>query len=205
LPEVTGSAASGDPRQRHALWVMQALGLLLGIWSVAAVGQEAASEPLMQPGISSANYALSPGDKIRISVFNQPDLSGEFELDREGRFSMPLVGTIEATGLTPAELESHLVGRYKPDYLVNPRIFIQILNARVYYLVGEVRGTGAFPYVPGMTYLTAIANAGGFTYRAKKDVVYVVRGDDPRQEEIRLSVEEEVRPGDIVRIGERLF
>ncbi|MEJ8566876.1 polysaccharide biosynthesis/export family protein [Wenzhouxiangellaceae bacterium CH-27] len=179
--------------------------MLLTLCSLAAAAQEPQAEPLLQSGLSNDSYALSPGDRLRISVFNHEDLSGEFQLDSDGRFSMPLIGTVDAAGLTPAELESLLVNRYKPDYLVNPRIFIQVLNARLYYLVGEVRGTGAFPYVPGMTYLTAIAKAGGFTYRAKKEYVYVVRAEDPDQEEIRLSVEELVRPGDIVRIAERLF
>jgi polysaccharide export outer membrane protein len=71
--------------------------------------------------------------------------------------------------------------------------------------VGEVQGTGAFPYVAGMTYLTAIAIAGGFTYRAKQDYVFVVRADDSSQQEIKLNVEEKVQPGDIIRVAERLF
>jgi protein involved in polysaccharide export with SLBB domain len=71
--------------------------------------------------------------------------------------------------------------------------------------MGEVATRGAFPYQPGLTYLTAIANAGGFTYRAKQDHVFVIRGDDPTQTEIKLSVEEKVQPGDIIRIAERLF
>ncbi len=118
---------------------------------------------------------------------------------------MPLIGTVEAADLNPLELEDLLVSKLKPDYLVNPRIFIQVMNSRLYYLIGEVSGTGAFPYKSGMTYLTAIANAGGYTYRAKQDVVFVIRGDDPEQNEIKLSVDEKVQPGDIIRIAERLF
>jgi len=159
----------------------------------------------MPTGSSDATYKLDSGDVVRISVFNQPDLSGDYTLDGDGRFSMPLIGSVEAGGLTPAELEARLVDMYKPDYLVNPRIFIQVMNYRPYYLIGEVRGTGAFPYQAGMTYLTAIANAGGFTYRAKKDYVMVIRADDPAQEEIRMDVEEKVQPGDIIRVEERLF
>ena len=159
----------------------------------------------VSPGTSDATYKLDSGDVVRISVFNQPDLSGDYMLDGEGRFSMPLIGAVQAAGLTPAELEFLLVDMYKPDYLVNPRIFIQVMNYRPYYLMGEVRSTGAFPYQAGMTYLTAIANAGGFTYRAKKDYVMVIRADDPEQKEIRLNVEDRVQPGDIIRVEERLF
>ena len=154
---------------------------------------------------SFSNYELAPGDRIKVDIFNHVDLSGEYTMDDEGRFSMPLIGAVEASGLNPQELEDLLVSMLKPDYLVNPRVFIQVKNSRLYYLIGEVAGRGAFPYKSGMTYLTAIANAGGYTYRAKQDFVFVIRGDDPDQNELKLSVEEKVRPGDIIRIAERLF
>ena len=172
---------------------------------LAAVAQEPAGESMPAAGSSDFSYQLDYGDRIKISVFNQPDLSGEYTLDGDGRFSMPLIGTVEAAGMTPAELEAHLVSRYMPDYLVNPRIFVQVLNYRPYYLIGEVRGTGAFPYRAGMTYMQAIAIAGGFTYRAKQDHVFVIRGDDEEQNEIKLGVDEKVQPGDIIRVAERLF
>lgn len=184
------------PHRWVALLLLQGLAL---VFSAGLFAQQ------VTPGASDTTYTLDSGDVVRISVFNQPDLSGEYMLDGDGRFSMPLVGSVEAAGLTPAELEAVLVDLYKPDYLVNPRIFIQVMNYRPYYLIGEVRGTGAFPYKAGMTYLTAIANAGGFTYRAKKDHVLVIRADDPEQKEIKLDVEEKVQPGDIIRIEERLF
>ena len=164
------------------------------------------SESLPRPAVTvDSSYQLAPGNKVRINVFNQEDLSGEHTLDGNGQFSMPLIGTVNANGLTADELEALLVSRYKPDYLVNPRIFVQIGNYRPYYLMGEVASKGAFPYQPGLTYLEAIANAGGFTYRAKQGVVYVIRGDDPEQNEIKLSIDDEVQPGDIIRIAERLF
>ncbi|NND57340.1 MAG: polysaccharide export protein [Xanthomonadales bacterium] len=155
--------------------------------------------------ISDSSYTLGSGDSVTISVFNQQDLSGNYALDGDGRFSMPLIGMIDANGLTPAELEQVLINKLKPDYLVNPRIYVQVMNYRPYYLMGEVRGTGAFPYVAGMTYLTAIAKAGGFSYRAKQDHVYVIRVDDPEQKEIKLDIDEKVQPGDIIRVDERMF
>jgi polysaccharide export outer membrane protein len=181
---------------------------VLGIaLSGAAFAQEQEGIENLPPPPSEAysTYELAPGDRIKIDIYNQPDLSGEFTLDDNGRFSMPLIGTVEATDLNPGELEDLLVSKFRPDYLVNPRIFIQVLSSRVYYLIGEVLGRGAFPYKANMTYLVAIVNTGGYTYRAKKDVVYVIRGDDPEQVEIKLSVEEKVQPGDIIRIAERLF
>jgi protein involved in polysaccharide export with SLBB domain len=152
-----------------------------------------------------SGYQLGPRDSISVTVFNHPDLSGEFVLDGDGRFSMPLIGVVDATGKTPVELEEVLLNRFRPDYLVNPRISIEVRNYRPYYLIGEVQSTGSFPYVAGITYLTAIAMAGGYTYRAKKDVVYVIRGNDPKQEEIKLDANAKVQPGDIIRVAERLF
>jgi len=188
--------------RRTPLLCLQLLWLLICGISLAQETPESASPT---PLANDSVYELDYGDRIRIEVFNQPDLSGEYSLDGDGRFSMPLIGAVEAAGLSPAELEALLVSKFKPDYLVNPRIFIQVLNYRPYYLIGEVNGTGAFPYRAGMTYMTAIAIAGGFTYRAKQDYVFVIRGDDPKQEEIRLSVDEKVQPGDIIRVAERLF
>ncbi len=167
--------------------------------------QNVQDAPVPALGVGDATYQLDAGDRIKVNIFNQPDLSGDYQLDGDGQFVMPLIGRVDAEGLTAAKLEALLVARFKPDYLVNPRIFIQVLNYRPYYIIGEALKTGAFPYVEGMTYLTAIAKAGGFTYRAKKDYVYVVRADDPGQEEIKLSVEEKIQPGDIIRIAERLF
>ena len=150
-------------------------------------------------------YRLGAGDKLQINVFNQADLTGEYTLDGNGRFTMHLIGKVEASGLTVTELETLLISELKPDYLVNPRISVQVQNYRPYYLIGEVLNTGSFPYVDGMTYMTAVAIAGGFTYRAKKDRVYVVRGGDPDGEEQKLNVHDKVRPGDIIRVAERIF
>jgi protein involved in polysaccharide export with SLBB domain len=184
-------------------WLLLIFALTSGPGSLAA---QDVIETLPPPASDSyTTYELAPGDRIKIDIFNQVDLSGEFTLDADGRFSMPLIGTIDASDLNPLELEDLLVSKLKPDYLVNPRIFIQVMNSRLYYLIGEVSATGAFPYKADMTYLRAIANAGGYSYRAKQDVVYVIRGDDPEQNEIKLSVDEKVQPGDIIRIAERLF
>jgi polysaccharide export outer membrane protein len=154
---------------------------------------------------ADGSYRLGAGDKINIDVFNQPDLTGEYTLDGNGRFNMHLIGRIDAANLTPTELEALLVSKLKPDYLVNPRVSVRMQNFRPFYIMGEVKNPNSYAYVDGMTYLTAVAIAGGYTYRGKKDWVYVIRGDDPNREELKLDVNEKVRPGDIIRIAERLF
>jgi protein involved in polysaccharide export with SLBB domain len=183
--------------------LLLAASLLVGAGSLLAQEEMVNSPP--PTGTIDSTYKLGSGDRVRINVFNQEDLSGEYLLDGNGRFTMPLIGKVDANGLTPTELEALLVSRFKPDYLVNPRIFIQVGNYRPYYLMGEVASKGAFPYKPGLSYLEAIANAGGFTYRAKREHVYVIRGEDPEQTELKLGIDAKVQPGDIIRIAERLF
>lgn len=151
------------------------------------------------------SYHLGAGDKLQIDVFNQPDLSGGYTLNGNGRFSMHLIGKVDVAGLTVAELETLLINRLKPDYLVNPRISVRVQNYRPYYLIGEVLGTGSFAYVDGMTYMTAVAIAGGFTYRARKGHVYVTRVADTQRKELKLDIGEKVLPGDIIRVAERIF
>ena len=163
------------------------------------------SAGLADPGFIDNSYRLGAGDKLQINVFNQADLTGEYTLDANGRFTMHLIGKVKAKGLTPTELEAQLVSKLKPDYLVNPRVSVRVQNFRPFYIIGEVKSPSSYAYVNGMTYLTAVAIAGGYTYRAKKSHVYVVRGDDPERKEIKLEVNEKVRPGDIVRIAERMF
>ena len=155
--------------------------------------------------VTDISYRLDAGDKLQIDVFNQADLTGEYTLDANGRFTMHLIGKVRAKDLTPTELEALLVSKLKPDYLVNPRVSVRVQNFRPFYIIGEVKSPSSYAYVNGMTYLTAVAIAGGYTYRAKKSHVYVVRGDDAEREEIKLDVSEKVRPGDIIRIAERMF
>lgn len=179
-----------------AAWVC-----LLGLWA----GTARAQESLDMADVVGADYRLGAGDELQIDVFNEPDLSGKYSLDGLGKFSMHLIGLVDAAGKTASELESTLVNRLRPDFLVNPRVSVRVLKYRPFYIIGEVNAPKAYPYVDGMTYLNAIAIAGGYTYRAKKDVVYVIRNDDPTKEEVRLAVSEKVMPGDIIRIDERMF
>jgi polysaccharide export outer membrane protein len=177
-----------------------------------AAAQEQPSAVLNNPGEmeltpvgSDSEYKLGVGDRVQVIVAGHEDLSGEFVVDGNGQFFMPLIEEVEATGLNPAELEGLITDRLRPDYLVNPRVNVQVLKYRPYYLMGEVATRGAFPYLSGMTYLKAIAIAGGFTYRAKQDYVFVIRGDDDNLEEMKLPMNEKVQPGDIIRVAERLF
>jgi len=191
------SGLSGDAPARRTLRLI--LVFLLSLLACAAEAQVDNSGVIAD----DAAYRLGPSDVIIVTVHNHQDLSGTFQLDGGGLISMPLIGQVEAAGLTAAELEVRLTQLLKPDYLVNPRVSVRVQNYRPYYLIGEVNRTGAFNYVQGMTFMTAIAIAGGYSYRAKKDVVFVKR--DGAVEEVEMDVDEKVQPGDIIRVAERLF
>ncbi|MFW5443111.1 MAG: polysaccharide biosynthesis/export family protein [Methylococcaceae bacterium] len=150
-------------------------------------------------------YTLGSGDLIKILIFNQENMSGEYQVNGNGMISIPLVGSIKVQGLTLLEVEQTLKDKLQPDYLLNPRLSIQVMNFRPFYILGEVAIPRSYPYVDGMTYLNAVAIAGGYTYRAKKDYVFVVRGDDTERNEVKLSTDQRVMPGDTIRVDERFF
>lgn len=152
-----------------------------------------------------ANYELGSGDKLSISVFNQDELSGDYTVNGSGRFFMPFIEGIQAQGLTIPELTEVIVNKLKPDFLLNPRVSIEVLNFRPFYIIGEVNDPDSYPYVEGMTYLNAVAIAGGFTYRAKKKYVMVKHKENTEGKEIKLKLTSIVLPGDIIRVTERLF
>ncbi|MEE8296010.1 MAG: polysaccharide biosynthesis/export family protein [Sphingomonadales bacterium] len=148
-------------------------------------------------------YRLGSGDEIRINVFGEITLSGKFLVGDEGVVAMPLIGGIQAEGLTVQELENAIKAKLKPDYLKNPRVSVEVLNYRPFYILGEVNSPGSYPFVSGMTVLEGVALAGGFTYRAKKGKVYIRRAGS--QDEVLILVTEIVLPGDIITIRERIF
>jgi polysaccharide biosynthesis/export protein VpsN len=151
-------------------------------------------------------YRLGAGDRVRVTVFRHVDLSGEFQLDGEGFFAMPLVGEIQGGGLNSRQLESEIEKRLKDGgYLVNPQVGIEVLNYRPFYIIGEVNNPGSYQYVNGMTVINAVALAGGFTYRADQDDIVINRGGSHGPEVEDVLLDTEVLPGDIINVTERFF
>jgi polysaccharide biosynthesis/export protein VpsN len=150
-------------------------------------------------------YRLGAGDRVRVTVFRHVDLSGEFQLDGEGFFAMPLVGEIQGGGLNARQLETEIEKRLKDGgYLVNPQVGIEVLNYRPFYIIGEVNNPGSYQYVNGMTVINAVALAGGFTYRADQDDIIINRGGS-QGPEVEALLDSEVLPGDIINVTERFF
>lgn len=154
---------------------------------------------------SVAGYKLGPGDQVRLTVFRHEDLSGQFEIDGEGFFAMPLVGEIMTAGLTARQLENEIEIRLKSGgYLVNPQVSIEVLNYRPFYIIGEVNNPGSYQYISGMTVIKAVALAGGFSYRAAQGDIVISRGGSEGPQ-IEARPETAVLPGDIIEVPERFF
>ncbi|MEM7025625.1 MAG: polysaccharide biosynthesis/export family protein [Pseudomonadota bacterium] len=152
-----------------------------------------------------SGYQLGPGDQVRVTVFRHDDLSGEFPMDGEGYFAMPLVGEILGGGLTARQLENEIEVRLKEGgFLVNPQVGVEVLNYRPFYIIGEVNNPGSYQYVSGMTVINAVALAGGFTYRADKGDILINRGGSAGPELEGLP-DTEILPGDIINVTERFF
>jgi len=150
-------------------------------------------------------YRLGAGDRLRVIVFGEPDLSGEFEVDGSGAFSIPLIGQLDAFQLTVRELERAIVVKLKQGYLLDPRVSVEVMNYRPFYIVGEVKEGGEFPFVSGMHALKAVAIAGGYTYRANTQRVYITRKGSAEEIEMPASQGTAIYPGDVIRIPERYF
>lgn len=151
----------------------------------------------------SHGYRLGVGDKLKVSVFGHSELSGEFVVGGNGNIVMPLIQGIQSQGLTTDELANAVTHRLSPDYLVNPRVSVELLTYRPFYIMGEVRNPGSYPYVEGMTALNAIAVAGGYERRANKDMIIIERKQ--RSKPIKTLPQAKVRPGDVITIKERFF
>ncbi|NIJ41613.1 polysaccharide export outer membrane protein [Parvibaculum indicum] len=150
------------------------------------------------------DYRLGSGDKLRVIVFGEEDLSGEFDVTGAGMVSLPLIGQVRAQGLTVDEFENAIRNKLLDGYLKNPRVSVEVLNYRPFYIIGEVNSPGQYPYTSGMTVLNAVAVAAGYTYRANEDRVYITRGDG-EEEAYAADQTVKVLPGDVIRVPERFF
>jgi protein involved in polysaccharide export with SLBB domain len=154
---------------------------------------------------SDGPYVLGPGDRLRIKVYNDADLTGEYEINSAGIVSVPLVGQVRATGLTTSQLEQALATRMKGRFAQDPKINVEVATYAPFYIFGEVKKAGEYPYQPGLTVADAIATAGGLTYRANESKIVVQRADSHIQQTVTLDVPARIFPGDNIRVSERMF
>ena len=177
--------------------------LAAGLAGCASSGPFPVSE---NPAAPLAAHPLAPGERLRITVYGEPTLTGEYVLNTAGELAFPLAGTVEAAGKTPVELAADLGNAFRSQgYLVDPNVVVEVMAYRPIYVLGEVNQPGEFPYQPGLTALAAVAQAEGFTYRARQNIVFIKRANEAEEREVPLTSDLVVLPGDIVRVGERYF
>lgn len=157
--------------------------------------------PLPQESADEGAYRFGPGDKLRVTVFGAEDLSGEFSVGDNGAVSMPLIGEVKATGFTTQDLASDLQTRLGHGYLNDPRVAVQAMVYRPFYIYGEVTKPGEYPYVSGMSVRNAIATGGGYSYRANETYVVVTR----QNKDYQATGSSHIMAGDVIRVPERYF
>lgn len=154
---------------------------------------------------ASEQYRLGPGDKVRVTVFGDDQLSGEFQVDATGAIAMPLIGEVDAHGRTTSELATAVAEKLSKDYLKNPKVSVEVIDYRPFYILGEVKNPGSYPYVNGMRVMNAIALAGGFTYRAREGHMKINRDVGGQVQELDADQSTVVQPGDVIEVPERFF
>lgn len=182
---------------------MLALAACIAICAVAGIARAQTAPPPTPP--QSMDYLLGPADKVRVTVYGEPSLSGEFFVTGSGLMSLPLIGEIQAGGMTVGQFQQAVQKALSDGYLKEPRVSAEVLTFRPFYILGEVEKPGTYPYTSGLTVLNAVATAGGFTYRADKKNVWIKRNGDTSESKQDLTPSIQVAPGDTIRIGERFF
>ena len=184
---------------------------LIGVLSLAvsACGSSGSMDYVKgTAGDTNANLLelkLAAGDKIRVTVFGEDKISGDYDIDTAGYVSLPLAGTVMAAGLSKPELEKELARKLSGDYLKSPKVTVSVINFRPFFILGEVEKPGEYQYRSGMNALSAMAMAGGPTYRASKSSILIQRAGTTQIKEYPLDTTISILPGDLVRVPERYF
>jgi polysaccharide biosynthesis/export protein len=181
--------------------------------NVAVAEQTAWGEPAMPPvevipksvADTDGPYLLDTGDRLRIFVYGQPNLSRLYVVDHDGKIAVPLIGELHARGKTTSELQHAIRAKLGAEFVKDPQVTVDIQQNRPFFILGEVKTAGQFPYVSGMTVETAIAIAGGYTERASERKFRITRRVNGMVEQIEAPGDYVVKPGDTIYVFERFF
>ena len=182
--------------------------LLFGLSACAGSWDGPPQAPPAAAAAAAANettYLLGSGDKLRVIVYGEDDLGGQYEIDGTGLVRLPLIGQVQAGGLSVRQFEQEVKAKLDRGYLKDARVSIEVMNYRPFYIIGEVNKPGEYPYVNGMNVITAVAMAGGYTYRANESDVYLRRNGSNDEKSVPANPTTRIDPGDIVRVPERFF
>jgi polysaccharide biosynthesis/export protein len=180
--------------------------LLLLVSACATTGDVVSTGDRYAPmSAEVSDYELDTGDKIRVTVYNEAALSGEFNVKPDGTVSLPLIGNIQARGKTIEAVAKAAEARFGDGFLRSPQVAAEVVEFRPFFILGEVAKPGAYPYAVGLTVNDAVALAQGFTPRANKDVVRIRRKSEAEEVAFTVTPNLHVYPGDTILIGERFF
>ncbi|MBR0958407.1 polysaccharide biosynthesis/export family protein [Bradyrhizobium japonicum] len=161
--------------------------------------------PMAAPVRNGASYHLDAGDRLRVVVYGQEGLTNSYSIDAGGSITMPLIGAVPARGRTTAGLAGEIAARLRNGYIREPSVAVEIETYRPFFILGEVLAPGQYPYVPNMTVESAVAIAGGFSPRAKRDMVTVTHTENGGAMRAVVPLGTPLAPGDTVFVGERWF
>jgi polysaccharide export outer membrane protein len=152
-----------------------------------------------------AGYRLDSGDKLRVVVYGQEGLTNTYAIDAGGSITMPLIGSVPARGRSPASLAAEITAKLRNGFIREPSVAVEIDSYRPFFILGEVAAPGQYPYVPNMSVESAVAIAGGFSPRAKRDRVTLTHADGAGVSRVVVPLGTALSPGDTVLVGERWF
>jgi len=180
-------------------------GAMLAICSVAS-GQAAVTTAADQSAHDGV-YRLAAGDKLRITVFNEPRLTGEYNISAAGNVSFPMLGPVDARGQSTEALQGMIHDQLaQRGYIKNAMVNVEVVSYRPYYILGEVSKPDKYEYAVGLRLEQAVAAAGGYTYRANRRDIFVTHFGQDREQRVKLKEGSQyVMPGDTIRVGERYF
>ncbi|WP_050422567.1 polysaccharide biosynthesis/export family protein [Bradyrhizobium tropiciagri] len=172
-----------------------------------AYGQPSFAGPVAyaEPAPTREAYNLGPGDRLRVVVYGQEGLTNSYAIDAAGAITMPLIGSVPARGRTPAGLAAEITARLRNGFIREPSVAVEIESYRPFFILGEVQAPGQYPYVPNMTVESAVAIAGGFSPRARRDEVTLTHTDASGAGRFVAPLGTPIGPGDTVFVGERWF
>ncbi len=157
------------------------------------------------PAIHDAAYRLDAGDKLRVVVYGQEGLTNTYAIDAGGSITMPLIGAVPARGRTTGGLASEIAAKLRNGFIRDPSVAVEIESYRPFFILGEVAAPGQYPYVPNMTVESAVAIAGGFSPRARRDSVTLTHNEGAGPTRIVVPLGTPLGPGDTVLVSERWF
>lgn len=188
---------------RFSAIFVSSIALVVSACSSGPIG--GSEDAIKQADQAAVDYRLANGDKIRIDVFNEANLSGDYTVGPNGQITLPLAGSVKAAGLTIPELKQSVVKTLEHGYVQQPSVTISSVELRPYFILGQVNKPGRYSFEPNLTVMDAVATAQGFTYRADTSDIYIRHARAAAEKEYDLESTLMVQPGDTIRVAERYF